>query len=107
MTAPRSEAARLLGSRLRVHRVALGISQQDAAALCEVDLANYGRLERGDANPTLETIVHVCATLQIDPAELLAGLAPVKREPKRRKYTVGEFLREKERARGTQRSSAD
>lgn len=98
MNAPRSEAARVFGDRLRTHRVGLGISQQEAAALCEVDLANYGRLERGLANPTLETIVHVAATLQIDPADLLLGLAAGPRRARQRKYTVADFLREKERA---------
>lgn len=97
MKRPRSEAAQLLGARLRDHRRRLGLSQQDLAALCGLDVANYGRLERGVSNPTLETLLHVAATIEIDPGQLLAGL----RAPEDNgRYTVGEFLRARARARG-------
>lgn len=98
MPTPRSEAARLLGQRLREHRLRLGVSQQDAATLCSLDVANYGRLERGDANPTLETLLHVAATLEADPADLVAGLAQHAATPRKtRRFTVGDYLRAKAR----------
>ncbi|UAJ78719.1 helix-turn-helix transcriptional regulator [Leifsonia sp. ZF2019] len=75
MPRTRSEASRLFGARLRARRLELGCSQYDIAHLSGVDLANYGRLERGGGNPTLTTIVQLAITLSMDPAELVTGLA--------------------------------
>ncbi|GIT79904.1 hypothetical protein LLS1_15730 [Leifsonia sp. LS1] len=75
MPRTRSEASRLFGARLRARRLELGCSQYDIAHLSGVDLANYGRLERGGGNPTLTTIVQLAITLSMDPADLVTGLA--------------------------------
>lgn len=93
MPRTRSEASRLFGARLRSRRLELGCSQYDIAHLSGVDLANYGRLERGGGNPTLTTIVQLAITLSMDPAELVAGLAEDGMLPqKERPYSALDFI---------------
>lgn len=93
MSRARSEASRVFGERLRARRVELGCSQYDIAHLSGVDLANYGRLERGGGNPTLTTIVQLAMTMSLDPAELMAGLADTDMLPeKERPYSALDFI---------------
>jgi transcriptional regulator with XRE-family HTH domain len=74
MATPRSRAAQLFGQRVRSARVALGVSQEEIAQLADMHVTNYGRVERGEANSELHTIVRVATALDIDPAELVTGL---------------------------------
>ncbi|WP_025156630.1 helix-turn-helix domain-containing protein [Leifsonia aquatica] len=93
MPRQRSEASRAFGERLRARRIELGCSQYDIAHLSGVDLANYGRLERGDGNPTLTTIVQLAMTLSVDPGTLLTGLDADGMLPeKERAYSALDFI---------------
>jgi len=69
-----SDASVLFGSRVRARRVELGISQEDAAVLAEMHVSNYGKVERGMANPSLHTILRIATALNVDPATLVTGL---------------------------------
>ena len=75
MTRPRSEAALILGERVKKSRLELRLTQSDVAHLAGMDVANYGKLERGVGNATLTTIVQVATVLQADPGAWMAGLA--------------------------------
>ena len=78
---------------MRERRQALGRSQYDIAHLSGIDVANYGRLERGAGNPTLATIIQVSVALDSDPATLLSGLGTSAMLPAgRRAYSVTDFL---------------
>jgi transcriptional regulator with XRE-family HTH domain len=95
MPAQRFEAARILGERLRDRRIALRLSQNEVAHLSRVDLANYGKVERGVGNPTLQTILQLAVTLETEPDELLGGLADLRLLPERnRPFSVTDFVRE-------------
>lgn len=74
MIATASDASALFGSRVRARRIELGISQEDAADLAEMHVSNYGKVERGLANPSLHTILRITTALNIDPAKLVGGL---------------------------------
>lgn len=101
MSSHRSEASRLFGERLRSRRIELGCSQYDIAHLSGVDLANYGRMERGKGNPTLTTIIQLAMTLSLDPAELMAGLAEPDMLPElERPYSALEFIAAKRQQTG-------
>ena len=67
-------AAREFGARVRAARQRLGISQETLADLSAMHWTAVGRLERGLGNPTLAVILRIAAGLDIDPAELVAGL---------------------------------
>lgn len=70
-----------LGHRRLVDRVAanvqrrrleLDLSQTRVAELADFPTANYGRLERGDGNPTLRTLAAIASALAMDPADLFS-----------------------------------
>ncbi|MDN4616185.1 helix-turn-helix transcriptional regulator [Leifsonia sp. F6_8S_P_1B] len=93
MPSPRSHAAEVFGRRVREARIALGMSQEQIAGLADMHVTNYGRVERGEANSELHTIVRLATALDTDPAELMAGLYGEGMLPERsRAYSVADFL---------------
>ena len=95
MSSPRFEASRILGERLKKRRTELRISQVDVANLSQVDLANYGRVERGIGNPTFMTLLQRAVTLEIEPSELLEGLADLELLPEpAHAFSSSDFVRE-------------
>lgn len=72
----RERWARVFGERVRAARQARRLTQEGLGHESGFDRTVIGRLERGDANPTLRTIVHVADTLGVDPGELVKGLEP-------------------------------
>ncbi|MGH1549395.1 helix-turn-helix domain-containing protein [Leifsonia poae] len=93
MPAPRSRAAEVFGRRVREARIALGMSQEDIAGLADMHVTNYGRVERGEANSELHTIVRLATALNVDPGELMKGLYGADMLPDRsRAYSVADFL---------------
>lgn len=102
MADPTSEAVRIFGGRLRDRRRELALSQYDVAHDSSVDLANYGKLERGIGNPTLSTILRLSVTLGVAPESLLDGLVDRGLLPEgTRLFTATEYLREAARRRGS------
>ena len=93
MATPRSNAAHLFGQRVRRARVALGVSQEEIAQLADMHVTNYGRVERGEANSELHTIVRLATALGVDPGELLSGLSGDGMLPDREHaYSVADFI---------------
>ncbi|MEY9851658.1 transcriptional regulator with XRE-family HTH domain [Leifsonia sp. EB41] len=93
MATPRSHAAQLFGRRVRTARVALGVSQDEIAQLANMHVTNYGRVERGEANSELHTIVRLATALGVDPGELLTGLFGDGMLPDRQHaYSVADFI---------------
>src|SRR3954452_12474267 len=92
MPAPRSRAAQVFGQRVRDARIALGMSQEDISNLADMHVTNYGRVERGEANSELHTIVRIATALDVGPAELLRGLYGTEMLRHRsRVYSVADF----------------
>jgi transcriptional regulator with XRE-family HTH domain len=75
MREPKSEAAKIFGSRVRENRQRLGISQETLAQLSDVHWTFVGQVERGTRNLSLHNIVKLAGGLDIDPAVLVAGIA--------------------------------
>jgi transcriptional regulator with XRE-family HTH domain len=48
------------------------LSQEAAALACRVDRAYFGKIERGERNPTLETIWKIADGFDTRPSDLLA-----------------------------------
>lgn len=71
------------GSRLRGCRLEAGLSQEALGDLATVHRTYVSLLERGDATPTLYSVVRLAEALGLDPAELVRGLKTG--SPKRRK----------------------
>lgn len=78
---PVSEAAQVLGERVRTLRNELGIGQEKLAALAGVHWTFVSQVERGLRNLNLHNLLKFAAGLQVDPADLVTGLVPPPEPP--------------------------
>ena len=62
------------GERMRALRVEAGRSQEEFAALVNIDRATYGKLERGEINPSLITLARIAVALDTSLSSLLKGI---------------------------------
>ena len=99
MVEPYSNAAGVFGKRLRAIRTGMALSQEEVAHLAEIHPTNYGKLERGRANPSMETIIRICTVLGIEPGELLRGLTTADYPGHQHNVTAKEWLEARERMR--------
>ncbi len=99
MVEPYSRAASVVGERLRRIRTELGLSQEEVAHLADIHPTNYGKIERGRANPSLSTVIRIATALDTDAGELVAGLTLADLPGRHRPYTAKDFIRERERMR--------
>lgn len=90
-----SEAARVLGERVREHRTKFALSQDDVANLAGLNVSNYGKIERGLSNPTFHTVLRIASVLGIDPAVLVEGLDASTLPPAVETFTARDFVRER------------
>jgi len=97
MVQPISEAARILGERIRARRNTLGSSQEEIALLADMNVSNYGKIERGLGNPNFHTVIVIAAVLNIDPAKLVRGISRDDLPDRERVFTAAEFVAEKRR----------
>lgn len=88
-------AKALLGERIRDRRLELGLSQEDAAVLASMHSTNLGKIERGQANPSLETIVRIAVALEVDPGDLVTGFGRDQLTPVEHMLTARELLQER------------
>jgi transcriptional regulator with XRE-family HTH domain len=62
------------GQCVRVHRTALGLSQESFADKCKLDRTYISGIERGKRNVSLRNIEVIAKTLGISIAELMKGV---------------------------------
>jgi transcriptional regulator with XRE-family HTH domain len=72
----RTAVARAVALRLVGYRAERDLSPRDLAKLLEMDQPQVARLERGDVNPTLETLMRLAGALDI---EFTIDVRPVNR----------------------------
>lgn len=79
MAAPKGRAPaglrRRFGENLTVLRGRKGLSQERTAERAGVHKTEIGLLERGLRLPRLDTIVKLAGAVEVEPCELLAGMA--------------------------------
>lgn len=90
-----SEAARVIGERIRDARSALGISMEDLSVLSEMSVTSVGKIERGVQSPTAETLVRIATALEIDPGRLISGLTSSDYGQRSHQLTARELIRER------------
>src|ERR1700712_1839171 len=90
-----SRAAPILGERVRSARAALGLSQESIADLAQMHVTNFGKIERGAANPSLHTIVRIAGVLGVDPSELVDGIGADDLPPHIQVLSAAEYVRER------------
>ncbi len=64
------ELSQSIGAKIRMIRLAKGLSQEKLALECEMNPAFLGHVERGLRCPTIFTLQRICDGLQISLAEL-------------------------------------
>jgi len=97
MKDPVAPAAALLGERIRRARLELGLSQEAIAGLAAMHVTNFGKIERGLANPSLLTIVRIATALGTDVAFLTQDIRREHLPPEQRVPSAQEYLRERRR----------
>jgi transcriptional regulator with XRE-family HTH domain len=75
----RTALARAVALQVLRYRNDRGLSQREFADLLGMKQPQVARLERGDVNPTLDTLVRIVPVLDI---ELTIDIVPSQREPK-------------------------
>lgn len=60
------------GNRIRAIRKEKNLSQEELAALANIDRSYMGHIERGEKNVTLTKIHQIADALEISPAALLS-----------------------------------
>ena len=60
------------GRKVRDLRLSLKLSQADLADDAGIRRALVSEVERGEANPTLDSIVRIALALDVEPSELLS-----------------------------------
>lgn len=56
---------------LKKHREELGLTQIELSRRCQYEGSYLGKIERGDADPSLESILRIADALEVDPRDLL------------------------------------
>lgn len=65
------DARQLLGDRIKTIRLQMGLSQEEMAFRCGMQTSHIGFLERGQRNPTLDTLERIALGLGVPLSELL------------------------------------
>jgi len=73
-----TDRQREFGARVRAQRRAVGMTQEALAHRAGVHRSYVGSLETGGRNPSLETIARLATALEVDAADLVAGLQAVR-----------------------------
>jgi transcriptional regulator with XRE-family HTH domain len=78
-----SEVAVAFGSLIREGRLAAGISQESMALMASVERSYYGRIERGESQPTLFVVLKICSALGTDSGTIVSLVERASRLGKR------------------------
>jgi transcriptional regulator with XRE-family HTH domain len=65
-----------IGLRVLKRRQELGLTQTELADKLEMNQANVARIEHGEQNLTVRTLVKLAAALNVTAAELFVGTPP-------------------------------
>ncbi|MFD3917056.1 helix-turn-helix domain-containing protein [Streptomyces sp. NPDC058603] len=60
-----------IGEQIRTARIQANLSQQTVAQRVGMTLDNYGRIERGQASPTLDTLLGIADAIGVPLAHLV------------------------------------
>lgn len=66
----RADIKRSLGQRVRDRRLSLDMSQEELASEADIRRALISEIERGEANPTLESVIRIATALRISLSDL-------------------------------------
>lgn len=82
-----SNIMKKIGERIRLLRITKGLSREHLSELTDVNSNYIGQLERGEKNPTIETIQKLAKGLNVTLEELFRYV-----DPMQHKDVLGEFF---------------
>ncbi len=74
MPKPPRSAYIVVGERLHLARVDRNLTQEEVAFAAGISVSYYGKLERGELNPSLEMLVRATAAIGVPLADVVADL---------------------------------
>lgn len=100
MKAPRSGASEKIGELVRDLRHKSSLPRTRLAERADVDVSHLARIEAGQANPTVHTLLQLAVALDVDPEIFLRGLTSADLPADVRPYSEADFRRELRRRQG-------
>lgn len=82
------EVARALGEVIRTAREAQGVAQDKFAFRAGIDRSYYGKLERGERQPTVGLLLRIGRALDLPASELLAHVEQQLARPVRKRRKI-------------------
>lgn len=79
-----ADVAAAFGSIVKEGRLAAGISQEALAHMANVERSYYGRIERGESQPTLFVVLKICSALGTDSCTIVGLVEDSLRRANRR-----------------------
>lgn len=67
-----------IGKRIREIRKLKGFSQEAFAAEAELGRTYFGRIERGEQNMSIQNLIQIAITLQVEVSELIPSIRQLK-----------------------------
>jgi transcriptional regulator with XRE-family HTH domain len=68
-----------IGKKIKEIRKQKDISQEACAALAQLGRTYFGRVERGEQNISIQNLIQIAFTLQVEVGELIPSLRALKR----------------------------
>jgi len=65
------DALAIFARNLKAARTAAGLTQEELSGRIEMDPAQYGKIERGQVDPSVRTVARIAAGLELSAADLL------------------------------------
>ena len=59
-----------IGTRIKILREAKNMTQQDLADLCNFDKSDMSKIESGNANPTIKTLLRISQAIDVKFSDL-------------------------------------
>ncbi len=60
-----------IGKNIAAIRKRKGFKQNDLAQMCEFEKSNMARIENGNTNPTIKTLIKIARALEVDLGEII------------------------------------
>ncbi|WP_221585221.1 helix-turn-helix domain-containing protein [Microbacterium sp. G2-8] len=70
-----SAAAVKIGRHIARYRAKAAVSARGIAECADMDVTHFQRIERGEGNPTMSSLLQIAVALEVDVADLVDGLA--------------------------------
>ncbi len=68
----------------------------DAADLSSLHFTNFGKIERGEANPTFSTLIRIATALNADPGTFIEGISAASLPRGGHQITAADLIRARE-----------